>query len=105
MSLGRAPRQYTNPTESPYDLPSREAIWHHSGCDIEFSSAAARQNCTVSVSVKEAAIYELTRSIFFNFYSVAGLAISAVGQDGGGGKFASLTGSEATFGSNSRNGG
>ena len=42
----------------------------------------------------------LTR-FFLIVCSVAGLAIPAVAQDGGGGEFASLTGSEATFGINS----
>jgi len=45
----------------------------------------------------------LTR-FFLIIYSVAGLAIPAIAQDVGGGKFASLTGSEATFGINSNNG-
>jgi hypothetical protein len=45
----------------------------------------------------------LTR-FFLIVCSVAGLAIPAVAQDGGGGEFASLTGSETTFGINSSNG-
>jgi hypothetical protein len=56
------------------------------------------------VSVKEEAVHEFTRSIFLIVCSVAGLAIPAVAQDLGGGEFASLTGSEATFGIKSSNG-